>query len=202
MGSTSSWHSLGSLRACVVASALALGCQPQIGSACNLSTDCSQAGDRLCDTSQPFGYCTIFNCGANSCPGEAACVATSPAEVGCPYDDRHSPSRFSRQMCLRVCNSPGDCRDGYDCLVPDDVGALLLDSVRNKKVCLPKTSYSVSDAAPDVLSPVCSVSGPDVPPIDAGPGFEPDASDASSQDAATDAADAEVDAGSGDAASE
>ncbi len=181
-----------SLRAAALLSAIALGCQPQIGSSCNLSTDCSTMGDRLCDTSQPFGYCTIFNCGSNSCPPEAACVATNPAEVGCPYDDRHAPSRFSRQMCLHVCNSDGDCRTpDYKCIAPSDYGALLLDSERDKKVCLPATNYSASDASPDVIAPVCSVAGPTVPPIEAGPGYELDASSPDAGDAgAADAADA------------
>ena len=195
------------LRVFVLVSAFALGCQPSIGSPCTLSTDCSPMGDRLCDTSQPFGYCTIFNCVANACPPEAACVATSPSEVGCPYDDRHSPSRFSRQMCLLVCNSNSDCRaPDYECVDPSEVGALLLDTIRGKKVCLPATSYIASDAAPDVLAPVCSASGPDVPPIEAGPGFELDASTdaadagADAADAGADAADAGADAA--DAASE
>src|SRR4051794_40702327 len=75
--SRSSEWSLGRLRALV---ALALGsaafavlaaCTPSIGDKCVLSTDCSTRGDRLCDTAQPDGYCTQFNCAKNSCPDEA-----------------------------------------------------------------------------------------------------------------------------------
>ena len=52
----------------LAALALVTGCQPKIGDACNTSTDCSTQGDRLCDTTQPGGYCTIFNCEPNTCP--------------------------------------------------------------------------------------------------------------------------------------
>src|SRR5258708_448988 len=80
-----------------------LGCQPSIGDHCLKSTDCSATGARLCDTSQPNGYCTIFNCQPNRCPSESACVETNAAIFGCAYDDRHAPSRLSRQLCLKKC---------------------------------------------------------------------------------------------------
>ena len=54
-----------------------LGCTPNIGNKCSLSTDCSQLGDRLCDTTQPGGYCTVFNCEPDQCPN-AICVAFDP----------------------------------------------------------------------------------------------------------------------------
>ena len=54
--------------------ALALGCTPSIGDECVTSLDCSQLGDRLCDASQPLGYCTIFNCEPDACPEEAICM--------------------------------------------------------------------------------------------------------------------------------
>ncbi|HKO50071.1 MAG TPA: hypothetical protein VJV79_20210, partial [Polyangiaceae bacterium] len=40
---------------------LALGCTPKIGDDCSVSTNCSTTGDRLCDITQPGGYCTKFN---------------------------------------------------------------------------------------------------------------------------------------------
>src|SRR5687768_17386078 len=55
--------------------AAATGCAPEIGDDCTTSIDCSQLGDRLCDTSQPDGYCTIFNCEPDQCPEEAVCIA-------------------------------------------------------------------------------------------------------------------------------
>jgi hypothetical protein len=174
-----------------------LGCQPSIGDHCIQSTDCSATGERLCDTSQPNGYCTIFNCQPNRCPSGSGCVATNPSAFGCPYDDRHAPSRFSRQLCLKTCTQDSDCREGegYGCIVPETYGLLVLDTnnpqtQNTQSFCLPKTSYSVADATPDGVAPVCSVSGPSNPELDAAPGFQGDA-----------AVDAEADAGS-DAASD
>lgn len=173
-----------------------LGCQPSIGDHCIQSTDCSPTGTRLCDTSQPNGYCTIFNCVPNACPPEGACVETNPNVFGCAYDDRHAPSRLSRQLCLKKCSQDSDCRqgEGYACVVPEKYGILVLDTDQTEKVCLPSTSYSVGDATQDGVAPVCSVSGPTNPEFDAGPGFQGDAqADAPS--------DAQADAGS-DAASD
>src|SRR5678816_3404851 len=96
-----------------------LGCQPSIGDHCFQSTDCSATGERLCDTSQPNGYCTIFNCQPNRCPGGSGCVETNASIFGCDYDDRHAPSRLSRQLCLKTCQQDSDCRlgEGYACLL-------------------------------------------------------------------------------------
>lgn len=174
--------------------ALLFGCQPSIGDHCIQSTDCSPAGDRLCDTSQPNGYCTIFNCLPNRCPSEAACVATNISVLGCPYDDRHSPSRASRQLCVRKCNHDSDCRvdEGYACIAPADYGILVMDTDQTEKICLPATSYSVSDAAIDGVAPVCQAAGPDAAPFDAGPGWQGD--EAGTDAAAEAAADAAADA--------
>src|SRR5690348_74537 len=46
----------------LAAALIAVGCLPKIGDHCTTSLDCSQTGQRLCDTTQPDGYCTVFNC--------------------------------------------------------------------------------------------------------------------------------------------
>jgi hypothetical protein len=169
-----------------------LGCQPSIGDHCVQSTDCSATGDRLCDNSTGMtnGYCTIFNCQPNRCPGGSGCVVTNISIFGCDYDDRHAPSRLSRQMCLKTCEQDSDCRlgEGYACIVPKQYGILVLDNDQTEKVCLPLTTYNVSDAAIDAEAPVCSVAGPDAEAFDAAPGYQgdagaPDASEASAPDA-------------------
>ena len=98
----------------------ATGCTPHIGDTCLLSTDCSLQGTVLCDTSQPNGYCTVFNCTANQCPNNAACVLFNAAIAGCAYNDRTSPSRTSLPFCMAQCSSDSDCRqsDGYVCADP------------------------------------------------------------------------------------
>src|SRR5262245_28782560 len=93
--------------AVVVLTIGAWGCTPGIGDSCKLSTDCSALGDRLCDTSQPDGYCTVFNCDPGGCPSEASCVEFHPTS-----------ERFSRRFCVRHCDSPSDCRAGYVCIDP------------------------------------------------------------------------------------
>ena len=46
----------------VATASVLAGCSAEIGDDCSNSTDCSSTGDRLCDTTQPGGYCTLFNC--------------------------------------------------------------------------------------------------------------------------------------------
>ncbi|MEM9492710.1 MAG: hypothetical protein AAGC55_26415, partial [Myxococcota bacterium] len=63
-----------SLLAAVVAVALGAGCGTEIGDECTLSTDCSSAGDRICATDLPGGYCTVRGCDFDTCPDESICV--------------------------------------------------------------------------------------------------------------------------------
>jgi hypothetical protein len=163
-----------------------LGCTPSIGDKCVLSTDCSLRGDRLCDTSQPGGYCTIFNCGGNSCPDNAACVLFHAAVQGCGYTDRRT-SRTGRTFCMASCGSNSDCRAGYVCADPRNSpwNAVILDDNQAELVCIvppddgviSPPSTSESDAA------VCQETPPSI-----------DASIVLS-DAATGAVDAGVEAG-------
>jgi len=94
------------------------GCLPKIGDDCQTDVDCSQIGDRVCDTSQAGGYCTQFNCTPESCPeGEGICVAfgNSPSLVtGCANEARPSP--YARSFCMKPCQRDRDCRDGYLCI--------------------------------------------------------------------------------------
>ncbi len=160
------------------------GCKPSIGDPCNLSNDCSVRGDRVCDSAQPLGYCTIRNCGGNSCPESAACVLFNAAPAGCPYDDR-APGRTARSFCMAACEVDKDCRDGYICA--DAKGnpwrALILDDDQAKKVCIPssKQASSPSGSAP----PVCNAAGPVVPALDAAAPWAP--AEAGAADAANDA---------------
>ncbi len=96
--------------------ALLVGCTPQIGNSCSQSTDCSQLGDRLCDTTEPGGYCTIFNCEPDTCPN-SVCVAFDPTlDPACGAVDDGRYPRFESTFCMKACNSDGDCRDGYQCI--------------------------------------------------------------------------------------
>jgi hypothetical protein len=133
---------------------VAMGCEPDIGDECSTSIDCSTYGDRLCDTTQPGGYCTIFNCEPDTCPDEATCVAFYLEEdPSCgPVDDGLS-SRFARSFCLYTCEEGDDCRDGYECIRPVDRLALVIDqetdtdNPQETRVCM--APGSVAPMPPD-----------------------------------------------------
>jgi hypothetical protein len=92
------------------------GCTPNIGNKCTISTDCSQLGDRLCDTNQPDGYCTAFNCEPDQCPN-SICVAFDPTlDPVCGSDDNGRAPRYQQTFCLAPCSSNSDCRDQYQCV--------------------------------------------------------------------------------------
>lgn len=123
----------------------------------------------MCDSSQPGGYCTIFGCGPNGCPDNAACVEFRPQVPGCPYDDYRSPSRTGRTFCLATCSGNADCRAGYECADPTGQpwSARILDTNQARSVCIvtPGADAGV-EANPDAS--VCGAGGQSVPPIDAG----------------------------------
>ena len=90
-----------------------MACKAEIGDECEVSTDCSATGDRLCDTTQPGGYCTIRNCEPGSCTDEGVCVRFKP-------DD----PRLSINWCMAKCGDTGDCdRDEYVCRSADQLNA-------------------------------------------------------------------------------
>jgi hypothetical protein len=131
------------------------GCAPEIGDACETSTDCSQSGERQCDVSQPGGYCTsLFDCDKDSCPEEATCVlfGASPSEApGCENHTGTSPSQ--RSFCMLRCTEHSDCRveEGYVCENPNVAGGVSIEDPA-RRVCLvdPKTESLPSDRKGDV----------------------------------------------------
>lgn len=93
---------------CVLACVLgAAACAPEIGDDCSTALDCSASGSRVCDRTQPGGYCTLIGCERGTCPEEAVCVRFNPAE-----------DRLATTYCMYRCDDSGDCRedDGYKCL--------------------------------------------------------------------------------------
>ncbi|MBI5516184.1 MAG: hypothetical protein HY909_20535 [Deltaproteobacteria bacterium] len=84
-------------------------CSKAIGDSCTIASDCSINGDRLCDTSQPDGYCIVSGCDPGSCPDTSLCVAFNA----------HNP-RLSRRFCMAPCAQDSDCRTPlYHCQRPD-----------------------------------------------------------------------------------
>ena len=136
-----------SLLAAVLLAAFAFGCTPKIGDGCTTSTNCSAQGDRLCDTTEPGGYCTLFNCEPGGCPDDSLCInfGTQLSPVNqCSTSQGNSP--YQQSFCMAPCSSNGDCRGGYACLdlsgkpkadgSPGNyVGAVLADDHGDGKVC-------------------------------------------------------------------
>jgi len=125
----------------LLAAAAASGCTPEIGDECTSSVDCSQQGDRLCDTTQPAGYCTIFNCEPDTCPeDDGVCVAFGPElDPACGAADDGHWARFERTFCMKECADDDDCRNGYECVAPTDRDALIVDTEPlEQKVCMAK----------------------------------------------------------------
>ncbi len=182
------WH-----LAVALSALAAVGCKPEIGDECTVSSDCSAAGDRLCDNTQPGGYCTIFNCEPGTCPEEAICVgfnssiSTVPA---CINPQRRS--RYDETYCVRNCEEDDDCRGGYACVdlanpaLNPGRAVVVENGTVDARVCL--VPYSVAPVPPDRSSEVCT--GTNAPFRDAGTSDSaPDAPDAAPDgDAASDGA--------------
>jgi hypothetical protein len=127
----------------LLTAALALGCTPQIGDKCTVSTNCSTTGDRLCDVTQPDGYCTKFNCEPGSCPEDSVCVnfGTTLSIID-DYAGSCSPSQgnspYKRSFCMANCSSDSDCRSGYACLAAEQMNAVLAEHNSSQRVCAVK----------------------------------------------------------------
>ena len=148
-----------------------MGCKPKIGEDCATSVDCSISGDRLCDVTQPGGYCTVFNCEPNNCPAEAACVAFGEGTCS----TLAVSIRFRRTFCMRTCEDDSDCRGGsYRCIdVSRDQARQIVDTnPSNRRICAVPASSSPA-ANMDVPEPgVCfpsdasfDVSRPETGPV-------------------------------------
>lgn len=165
------------LRVLLLGALVALGCKPQIGDKCTTSTDCSQVGDRLCDISQPSGYCTVFNCepkGSNaaaSCPDGASCVAfgADPSPVA-SCENALGSTPYTRTFCMKECKNGNDCRDGYVCEDPEaDERFSAVDVDGRTKVCM--VAFTAQE--PQGSSDICTATSP---PPDGFPEPEPSGS--------------------------
>jgi hypothetical protein len=121
-------------------------CKREIGDACKSSIDCSQESDRLCDISQPGGYCTVEGCDERTCPNDSVCVRFFPSvdlansktcnvDLDCTQDQlcladmpaKHCVSRSSeRRYCVHSCGENSDCRGGYECRLAGTMGTMAL----------------------------------------------------------------------------
>jgi hypothetical protein len=176
-------------RLLLIAGALlgAFGCKPKIGEDCAISTDCSLSGDRLCDITQPGGYCTVFNCEPNQCPDEAACVAFSEGTCS----TASVSTRLRRTFCMKTCDDDDDCRGGgYRCLdtTNDPARAVVDPNPSSRRICALPTAGDPSSAGPTQRDPATcfpSDASFDTSRPEAGP-VPPDGADSSRSDGARD----------------
>jgi uncharacterized membrane protein YgcG len=151
--------------------ALLFGCAPKIGNRCTLSTDCSQIGDRLCDATQPEGYCTIFNCEPDTCPDSVCVGFNAQLDPACNGTDVSRTPRFERTFCMAPCSEDSDCRDSYKCADPKDDKFRVVDLISNppgQKVCIAgsrddKDAVNPAGSA-TTLPPVCGQGDPGANP--------------------------------------
>lgn len=144
-----------------------MGCLPKIGDPCSTSLDCSQQGERLCDPTQPDGYCTVFNCEPDSCPDNAACVSfNEQVDPACGTANDGEWPRFERTFCMAPCGSETDCRDGYACVAATDdaAGRKAVDQlVPRDKVCIVKATASDDGGGQTSIPGVCQAGEPGTP---------------------------------------
>lgn len=125
-------------------------CSSEIGDSCSTNVECSPNGDRICDTAQYEGYCTVQGCSAGSCSSEAVCVVFYPVNLlsipcdpatedavdptitatdHCRGDQVCLSSGFCAQaslenrFCMFSCEDDSDCRSGYECRSTGTSGA-------------------------------------------------------------------------------
>ena len=129
---------------------LVAGCAAEIGDSCSTNLECSPNGDRICDTAQFEGYCTVQGCTYNSCADESLCIAFFPASMldklcDPTSEDSVAPgvtptnacgrnevclssgvcaqATLESRFCMRRCSDDGDCRSGYACRKVGSAGA-------------------------------------------------------------------------------
>jgi hypothetical protein len=131
---------------------LSCGCQARIGAGCTTNQQCSGETQRLCDISQPGGYCTVLNCSPTSCPaGEAICVTFANAVSSLPACQNGSkPSPYARSLCMQYCVQDADCRADYKCvdISGDDPWSadIVSKDARYTKICIsPPVSASLPE---------------------------------------------------------
>jgi hypothetical protein len=162
------------------------GCQPEIGDSWSNANDCSVQDPRTCDTTFPGGYCTIFGCGGDTCPGEAVCIGFQSVVSAAPEcASLQSRPRLQRTACMLRCSQNSDCRGGYECvdMAEDNPwGALVVDQGRGTRACSLR-----APAAPVGDTAICSdVETSLSAPLDAGSGADAaPPNEAGSSDAAT-----------------
>jgi hypothetical protein len=131
--------SVAALAMVLLAGVALAGCGKQIGDDCQTAADCDPNGGRICDLSQPGGYCTVLGCDETTCPSEATCI-------------RYFPAAFLTRPCNPYCED----RKG----LADDGGAAGADAgIAMPPLCparFPADAGTTSDVCPNGPTNDCS----------------------------------------------
>jgi hypothetical protein len=146
----------------------AFACQPEIGDSCSNASDCSVQDQRTCDTTFPGGYCTVFGCGADTCPDESTCIGfQSVLSIAPECADIAVRPRLQRTACMFSCSRDSDCRGGYVCVdvaAANPWGAVVIEASGAGRVCA-----LLPPALPEGETGVCEYGTLDPPPpVDGG----------------------------------
>lgn len=117
----------------LLAALAAAGCGKQIGDNCQTASDCNPNGGRICDLSQPGGYCTVLGCDETTCPSEATCI-------------RYFPSAFLTKPCNPYCEDRQGLTSSADAGTTDDAGSAVPPPCPAK---FPPTPGSTSPVCPN-----------------------------------------------------
>jgi hypothetical protein len=94
--------------------ALLPACAAKIGDSCTTNLDCDPLGERICDTAQEGGYCTLDTCDEDSCPDDALCISFFPTQLSDPCDPATEDA-----VNLERPNPDGSCPTGSTCATND-----------------------------------------------------------------------------------
>ncbi len=144
--------------AAIVPPDAALPVSTATGQPCAVAADCGDGFD--CNTEVRGGYCMPGSPG-----GPTAC---RPPDVTCPDQTHCSPLPWHQisGVCLLACDSPSDCREGYDCqvvsLFPGDPSSPTSDGTVCwvRQVCQPGMDQTCNDnPALNSIHGVCRFDG-------------------------------------------
>ena len=122
MGHTCAVNRTFSLLTILLVGLLAPACGKKIGDSCSTNIDCASDGTRICDLSQPGGYCTVDGCDDSSCPGSLCVRFFDQKYPTGPCPDPNAPPGSiggcqPDELCV-VCGPSSSVPEPYACCVP------------------------------------------------------------------------------------
>jgi hypothetical protein len=125
---------------------MAAACARNIGDDCQTSVDCDPNGTRLCDLSQPGGYCTIAGCDQTSCPKSSTCVRVFPEQYLTPSASATNPPNHCISACEDLaCLPAGSCDQAAGNCCPDACPQGPTNDCNAEELCLRVDATGMND---------------------------------------------------------